>query len=210
MKTDVAPILLWLGALAGFVALGLDAGNRNAPGVDLDVARAIQDLPGSLGLLFDAVNWLGGGWPVSLLALCTAGVFLTRGLRLETALLALSFAARGTQALMKEVFAAPRPLPSQIELSQTLGSFSYPSGHVVGTTVLFVLLFVFAPRLGLGALFSRLLQAVCVTMVLAMPLARVWSGAHWPSDGLGGLLFAALWLIPILRYEAALRSRLNG
>ncbi len=206
---DAALAALWLTCLIAFVALGLYVSARDAPGVDLDLARAVQDLPNVLGPLFDAVNWLGSGWPVSLLALCLAGVFLTRGLRLETALLALSFAARGTQALMKELFAAPRPLPSQVDVSQTLGSFAYPSGHVVGTTVLFILLLVFAPRLRLHSLLTRLLQAACVVMVLSMPLARVWAGAHWPSDVLGGYLFALLWLIPILRFEPSLSRYLH-
>jgi undecaprenyl-diphosphatase len=204
---DTTLALTWLACLVAFVALGVYGAQRDSPGVDLDIARAVQDLPGALGHWFDALNWSGSGWPVSVLALGVAGAFLARARPLEAVLLALNFAARGTQALMKEVFGAPRPLPGQVHVGQTIGSFSYPSGHVVGTTVFFILLFVFVPRLRLGNGLTRLVQAACVAIVLSMPFARVWAGAHWPSDVLGGYLFAALWLLPILRFYPALRGR---
>jgi len=210
MRQDFILAIAWLACLVAFVTLGIYVGGRGGPGIDLDIARAVQDLPGAPGPFFDAVNWLGGGWPVTLIALGAAAAFLARRLRLETALLALSFAARGTQALMKEVFAAPRPLPGQVDVSQSVGSFAYPSGHVVGTAVFFTLLLVFAPRLGLSGPLTRVVQTVCLVMVLSMPLARVWAGVHWPSDVLGGYLFAALWLIPILRFYPSLRRRIYG
>jgi undecaprenyl-diphosphatase len=203
---DATLALAWLACLVAFVVLGVYVARRNGPGIDLDLARAVQDLPGALGHWFDALNWSGGGWPVSVLALGVAGMFLARSQPLEAVLLTLNFAARGTQALMKEAFAAPRPLATQVHVSQTIGSFSYPSGHVVGTTVFFILLLVFAQRLRMGDGLTRFVQAACVAIVLSMPFARVWAGAHWPSDVLGGYLFAALWLIPTLRFYPALRK----
>jgi membrane-associated phospholipid phosphatase len=75
-------------------------------------------------------------------------------------------------------------------------SFGFPSGHVVGTTVVFGLTFLLAGRFFRDGAFVLATRAVCAFMVVSVGPARVWSGAHWPTDVLGGYLLALIFLIP--------------
>jgi membrane-associated phospholipid phosphatase len=207
VKTDTALAIAWLACLAAFVALGVNAAGREAPGIDLDIAKAVQDLPNGLGPVFDLANWLGGDLPLTLLTVVLLVVVFQFRLRLEALLLGLTLVPRLLNALIKELVESPRPTPDQLAVSDTVQSFAYPSGHAVGTTVVFVLLFVLTPRLGLDLRLQRLVQAFSLLMVLTIGLARVWAGVHWPTDVTGGYLLALLWLIPTLRFYGFRRSR---
>jgi undecaprenyl-diphosphatase len=60
------------------------------------------------------------------------------------------------------------------------------------------LIFVIAPRFSDSRYVVFAIRAVCLFFVATVGLARVWLGAHWPSDTLGGYIYASLFLIPAL------------
>lgn len=50
-------------------------------------------------------------------------------------------------------------------------------------------------------------RAACVAFIIAVGPARVYAGAHWPSDVLGGYLIGAVLLVVIVRFY---RTRVSG
>lgn len=87
-----------------------------------------------------------------------------------------------------------RPRPSGLRHTvHGLGSFSYPSGHegfFLWVGVIFLLLFARRfPR----PLFLASVAAVAVMVVMA-GVSRMYVGAHWPTDVLGGFLVASAWI----------------
>lgn len=103
--------------------------------------------------------------------------------------------------LLKLVIQRPRPPLSVLHVSQPETSFGFPSGHATFyawfMTLLVVALTPWLPR--------RLRLPVYVLaglVVLIGATARVWAGAHWPTDVVGGVLLGGAW--------AAIAVRLVG
>lgn len=93
--------------------------------------------------------------------------------------------------VLKETYLRPRPTP--FYGLPTPSTWSYPSGHALGSFCFFVALaLLLSPSLQ-----GRQLVAVwlaCVTMVLLVGFSRIYLGVHWPSDVLGGWLTGAIWM----------------
>jgi undecaprenyl-diphosphatase len=85
-----------------------------------------------------------------------------------------------------------RARPPIADWAATASGFSFPSGHTTDATlaagvVAFVLIRRFPRR-------SRLIVIVAAGYAVAVGLTRVYLGVHWPSDVIGGWLFATVWL----------------
>jgi membrane-associated phospholipid phosphatase len=92
----------------------------------------------------------------------------------------------------------------------TLGSYSFPSGHAAAATLFYGFLTAFL----LAHLRSRgwkaAVIAIAVTMVLLVGFSRVYLGAHYPSDVVGGIVEGLAWLLLCLGGIAKLRRRRRG
>ncbi len=172
----------------------LAAANERLPG-DLWLARRIQDLPG----WFEPVAELVRGF-TSTEFVVPAGLFLVAVLALQRrwqawiAYTAMLLVLPPAQAAIKDMVDRPRPDPALLERRATFTSESFPSGHVLGGTAVVVLVAILvASRAGPG-------RARAATWAVAFAacglngLANVYEGVHWPSDVLGGYLWAGVFL----------------
>ncbi len=106
---------------------------------------------------------------------------------LETAVV---IALRPVVIVLKPIFASPRPGPEyHLDPAIIPVDYGYPSGHAFTATVVAGLFVLFVHSLDLpGPLkYAVIILAVAVT-TLGM-FARIWIGAHWPSDTIGGVLY---------------------
>jgi len=92
---------------------------------------------------------------------------------------------------LKLVFTKPRPeLWHQLITEK---SFSFPSGHALGSLVLYGLLaYLLAthyPR------FSKFIYSVAVIAIAAIGISRLYLGVHWPTDVIAGYGVGFLWLM---------------
>ena len=91
---------------------------------------------------------------------------------------------------LKSLFAKVRPNLWQSAIVDT--SFSYPSGHALGSTILYgftaYLLATHYPR------FSRLIYTIAVLLIATIGFSRLYLGVHWPTDIVGGYGIGFLWL----------------
>jgi membrane-associated phospholipid phosphatase len=94
---------------------------------------------------------------------------------------------------------AGRDRPSADEFARAIETTanSFPSGHVTGAVLLYGLLFVLAGRIE-NALIRRGTRAAFVAIIVLTGPARLWFGAHWPSDILGAYALGAIMLAAIV------------
>jgi membrane-associated phospholipid phosphatase len=103
--------------------------------------------------------------------------------------------------------ARPRPQTYEIyrwSLNPEPGSF--PSGHAMGAVMLYGLLFVAAAGLR-NPIPRTMIRLICVAIIAACGFQRIWSGAHWPSDVIGGYALGAALLACLLTVYAWLSTR---
>jgi len=142
------------------------------------------------------MRWVSmAGEPVLLLTLTSIGILLfVNGSRRRTLAVFLVSVGGADLAgeLLKRVFHRARPeaffgfaLPD---------SYSFPSGHSVNACALFSVLAMYAAARTQSRMARMLGYAGAALAILTIGFSRIYLGVHYPSDVLGGYLFAALWL----------------
>ncbi|WUH94791.1 phosphatase PAP2 family protein [Streptomyces sp. NBC_00433] len=159
-----------------------------------------------------AVTGIGTGpWPYLAAAL---GGWLAGGGRLRTAgraaprvaVLAVLVLLAG-QALRTLLAAAlHRARPPAADWVAHASGHAFPSGHTASSAMAAALLAWGLLRARPDAR-GRAAAALCGLLALAVGCTRVYLGVHWPSDVLGGWLFAACWLTALLPPLAAYADR---
>jgi undecaprenyl-diphosphatase len=203
-------VSLWLAGAFVFALMAVCAALFDRFPGDERVAEWIQDIdaPG-VATLFDASNWLGDPWPSRAIVAVLAVAFVFRVAPLAAALVVTTLAARGLNELLQELIDRPRPSEDLIRVTEHIDAGSFPSGHTVGTTFLFGVLFFLAGGLVPWRPARWAAQAGCLLVILAAGPARVYVGAHWPSDVIGGYLLAALLLALAIASYVELKRRGN-
>lgn len=197
---------LWIAAGLLFVLLAVFASFLDRFPLDEPVADALQriDVPGFVGFI-DFINSLGDEFIYVALTLAFVAWFALARRGSEALLVLLTFGVRFLGGIVKDIVDRPRPSASLVDIRDEASGFSFPSGHTVGTAVLFGLLFFLIPTVVMWRPLRWTLQAVCVLAVAAAGPARVYVGVHWPSDVFGGYLLALLFVAPVAAAYLALR-----
>jgi undecaprenyl-diphosphatase len=83
--------------------------------------------------------------------------------------------------------------PHLWELSYIEKSFSFPSGHAMGSMTLIVALLLITR----GTIWNTICLIIGILYVLLIAWTRLYLGVHYPSDILGGWLLAIVWTVSI-------------
>jgi membrane-associated phospholipid phosphatase len=166
--------------------------------LDVSVSSAVQSAPWLMGFepLMRGVSLLGDDVPFAagLTVAACALLFVCKARREAVMLGLVTAAGYVVKAGCKYGIARPRPTPELVAVLTHPGDYSFPSGH----TVHYVVFLGFLSFLTLVLVRQRLLRwpllgASGLLIVLVGP-SRVYLGAHWASDVLGGYLLGGVLL----------------
>jgi membrane-associated phospholipid phosphatase len=148
---------------------------------------------GPLTQTFPFLTWLGGPGGIIMQVVVILLVLL---LNRRAWLLALAGLAGGLSYLaVVNLVNRPRPTAAQIlRVTEHPGSTSFPSGHLIFITISAAVLMLCLGYRYLPRWAIPIGWAVVAGVVLAAGLDRIYGGAHWPTDVLGGFLIATAWL----------------
>jgi undecaprenyl-diphosphatase len=195
---------LWLAAVAAFAGLAAWVDHEYTLPLDKPVTFGIQELyhvPGA-GTFFHTVNRLGGPGAIAVVLLVAFVVLLLRGLRFEALMMAGTGAVRFIQLGVRNIvdrpdaqFNAMRANFQGLDLPRFYPDpYGFPSGHVFGSTIVYGLVFAYAPRAITIKPIATAIRAFCVFEIALIGPARMYVGAHWFSDVVGAALLAGIYL----------------
>jgi len=147
------------------------------------------------------VSWFGYMPNAAILAICTALLFLIFKYKREALFTIFTMMSGLITSSVKFLVDRPRPLPSLVRIIEKTRQQSFPSGHVVFYIVFFGFLFLLMFRLtALPKVLRVSVSACCLLLILTVPISRIYLGAHWFTDVLGGLLLGLLCLYTLSYY----------
>jgi undecaprenyl-diphosphatase len=190
----IVVILLAIVLPLSFVA----AGTSVLPG-DVALTRFVQgNLPGVLEPMVAAGNLIGSSPAMISIALVVTIGLLSRGHRQPALLVAGATLAQAANVALKLTLESPRPTSSLVQVSEQASGFGFPSGHTMGTTALALVLLYVATKLMAAGVKRRLVQSMMLFVPLMTGIARIETGAHWPSDVLGAWIWGTLAAIAVV------------
>ena len=163
---------------------------------DLYFTNTIQHWPAWLQPLMQFASVVGHPGVTVTLAAGIVGVgWMQNNLRLLLAGGA-ALVVIGVGTLLKLVLHRARPLTDYV-FHMRFDTFSFPSGHTTGATVCYGLLAFLAWQL-LPQSWAVVSTVLLVLLIILVGISRIYLGAHYPSDVIGGWLLGLVGLIIII------------
>ena len=202
--------LISVGALLLFAAITEDV-VRHEPltAIDLQLLSWIRSHATPDGdRIAMAISTVGGPTVMAVMAVVVAIVLAVRGWWITLAGWVGALAGGGAlDWILKEIIHRPRPVGAEQFLHGH--SFSFPSGHSMGSLVgLGMLAYVLIAFWSPARRYRTFIIAVALAGVLLIGASRMYLGVHYLSDVLAGFAAGAVWLAAcVTGIEIALRQR---
>lgn len=164
--------------------------------LDLRISETIQSIHHPFfSLIMNLVSELGDDFHLEVIVGLAVALLLFAGLRAEAfkaALFTVISAIAGT--FIKFVVARPRPDSSLVKIQEVFNDKSFPSLHVLIFTAFFGYMFYLALYKVSTPWLKILIALGSAFLILTIGISRIYLGAHWASDTLGGYLVGAFFI----------------
>jgi membrane-associated phospholipid phosphatase len=178
---------------------------------DLKIALWLQGFNNGFFLsTMRGISWLFGGWRPAVIIIASAAFVLVKLGARRAALAALAGICASSSSPLKFIVGRPRPTPDLVRVLDVETNGSFPSGHVLFVTIVLG----FLAYLSLRSIQNRALRAASVVVLAALMIltgvSRVYLGAHWPSDTLGGYVIGGFFVSVLIYFDRILSPRSTG
>jgi membrane-associated phospholipid phosphatase len=168
--------------------------------IDLRVSLWVQKFDGLLFPTMHTVSLISSIIPATLIVVSLV-IWLGKSNRRLEAILTGSSNAISSLAItpaIKLLVDRPRPTADLIQVMTTNGGESFPSGHTAYAVVCYGFLCYLLPSLNSNKVVVKTLQALLAILIGLTFISRIYLGAHWFSDALGGFFLGGLVLTGIV------------
>lgn len=175
---------------AGFIALSVLVAIYPSIPVDVKISREIQEHQNPF---FDKLMYListPGYMPESFIIVPVTSLVFFLFKYKKAALFVLFTSVSGLiSTIVKALVNRPRPSADLVRILHETAQQSFPSGHMLFYVVFFGFLLVLMYQLEhLSNIIRYLVGGISIFFIFAIPFSRIYLGAHWFTDVLGGFL----------------------
>lgn len=134
-----------------------------------------------------------GTWVVALTVVGVAALFLHLTRHRYSALLLLVATSGGIALNSVLKLGFQRPRPELFAWRTHAATWSFPSGHAMNATIVYLTVACLAARLQRTAYARALTLSSAIVIIILICASRLYLGVHYPSDVAGGILIGLAW-----------------
>jgi len=185
--------VLIVGAVVGLGELVVRGGHRNLLGDETIPHWFAAHRTPTWTTWSQVFSVLGATQAILIVAVATCVIALAVTRRWRPVAYVAALMVGEVTAFLVAAAVVKRPRPDVRQLDSHLPTSAFPSGHEAATCCVYIAIAVLV--LGCARRWWRWLSLVpAIAMPVLVALSRMYRGEHHPTDILGSLLFAALWL----------------
>lgn len=170
--------------------------------IDIEFSEEVQEEHNPLlDLMMKAISWFGQTF-ISIAMVVTTSVLLFFFKFKREAVYCLFTLLMGLITYgIKIAVNRPRPTENLVRVMVQAKYQSFPSGHVGFYIVFFGLMaFFLYHKKWLKKTYRITLICICLGLIFTVPVSRIYLGAHWFTDVLGGFMAGSVYLIVLVSF----------
>lgn len=167
--------------------LGMIVAGDRVLASDIEFSRWVQQWNGSVAeQLYRLGDLLGSTMLASFAAV--AGIFVAAIMRHRpvATFLMVTMGIRLLATQLKPLFESPRPTVDHVRLLEHFDGSGYPSGHSTTAAMIATIIVILAWTYLEAPRWRWFTTSLAIGIILLVGWSRIWAGAHWPTDVLGG------------------------
>ena len=192
-------ILSFFALVVSFIILSFLVVQHPVPNLDVQISLFIQKIQSPvLDQIMLGISFFGElPWSL-IMVLMVAGIFFIFKFRREayfiTSLLSSALVILG----VKNIINRPRPTEFYVRLVEINRFQSFPSGHVMSYILFFGFIIILMKNLKtIPNTIRQTITYISLFLMILIPFSRIYLGAHWLSDTIGGVILGLICLYPI-------------
>lgn len=180
-----------------FMLLSFSVIDSSPKSWDLLVSQELQEDPTALlDTLMKSFSWLGTVYVAAIMVIAFSIIFFVFKYTREGFFVLSCLLSGGVSYVLKTLIDRPRPTTDFVRIVEETHYQSFPSGHVLFYTAFFGTLMVIAISSSILKLSMKIIiSIICAVMIVLGAVSRIYLGAHWFTDVIGGFIVGVLFVM---------------